>query len=46
MILQDQASCFCPEEMVFFSHSTYYFTTKQVCAGSNFIKASPHSLCD
>lgn len=37
--LQNQAGCFCPEEMAFLSHSTYYLTMKQVCAGSNFIKA-------
>lgn len=46
--LQDQSVCFCPEwwMMVFLSHSSYYLTVKQVCAGSNLIKASPHFLCN
>lgn len=46
MRLQDQAGCSCPEEMVFLSRFTYYLTVKKVCAGINFIKASPHALCD
>lgn len=35
-----------PWMMVFLSHSSYYLTVKQVCSGSNLIKASSHFLCD